>query len=222
MKIGVVAAMASELLPFIEQKVGCEIITVGARKVYHVNANGNSVYVAESGIGEIAMASAVQFLFDMFGIDLLVNFGLAGALTNGFSAGETCVVESVVHYDFDTSAIDDIEPARYEDMDSAYMPTTAKYVDVIANKLGFRRVKCASGDKFIDGEQRRNFLWNSWHTEICEMESAGVVRVSHLNGVDCVIIKTVSDSNELSYTETKLLACKAFSHVVDKILGVIG
>ena len=47
-----------------------------------------------------------QFLISKFDVDLIVNFGVVGGLTPEMELAKTCIVESVIHYDFDTSEAD--------------------------------------------------------------------------------------------------------------------
>lgn len=222
MRIGMVVAMASELLPFLEKKNGYNTLVFGPRTVYEIDTGKHTVFMTRSGVGQIAAASAAQFLIDKFEVGLLVNFGIAGALATGFSAGQTCVVEKVVHYEMDTSSVDTgLVPGQYEDKDSVFLPLTEKYADEISRKLGLVKVCCASGNKFVSGREREE-LRKTFRADICEMEVAAVVRVADFYGLDVFAAKTVSDFEELPYYETKELACKALGKIMDEIFGIIG
>ena len=154
-----------------------------------------TVYAVNAGAGEIAAAAAAQLLISAFHVDLVVNFGVVGALTPEMTLARTCVVEAVVHYDFDVSEWVNIEIGRYLQYPTPYIPTTPALVDrACAIEPSLRRVVCASADKFIGTEEKKRALHERWHADICEMEAAGIVLTCARRGVPCLLIKTVSDA----------------------------
>ena len=156
--------------------------------------DGYTLYVMHSGAGEIAAAAAAALLFDRYEVELLVNFGVVGGLTAEMAQTKTCVVEKVVHYDFDTSAYDGTLPGQYAEYPDVYLPATASLVEravQIAPEL--KRVICASADKFVDGQEAKSALHEKFGADICEMEAAAVVLTCNRSDVPCLLIKTVSD-----------------------------
>ena len=163
-------------------------------QVYTYDMGDYLLYVVGSGAGEIAAAAACQLLIDRYEVELVVNFGVVGGLTEEMSRTKTCVVERVVHYDFDSSAYDNTVPAQYAEYPDVYLPATAPLVRravEIAPEL--RIVTCASADKFVDDREAKIALHEKYGAEICEMEAAGVVLTCNRSGVACLLIKAVSD-----------------------------
>ena len=156
--------------------------------------DGYTLHVMHSGAGEIAAAAAAALLIDRYEVELLVNFGVVGGLTAEMAQTKTCVVEKVVHYDFDTSAYDGTLPGQYAEYPDVYLPATASLVEravQIAPEL--KRVICASADKFVDGQEAKSALHEKFGADICEMEAAAVVLTCNRSDVPCLLIKTVSD-----------------------------
>ena len=123
--------------------------------VKRLDSDDYTMYILKSGAGEIAAAAGTQFLITKYGAEFIINFGVVGGLTPEMSLAKTCVVESVVHYDFDTSTIDNCEVGRYLEYPSIYIPAPSELVDAaIAAEPSLKRVICASGDKFVDEEAR--------------------------------------------------------------------
>ena len=152
------------------------------------------LYVIGSGAGELSAAAACQLLIDRYEVELVVNFGVVGGLTEEMAQTKTCVVEKVVHYDFDTSAYDNTVPGQYFEYPDVYLPATASLVkraSEIAPEL--KVVTCASADKFVDGGEAKRSLHERWGADICEMEAAAVVLTCNRSRVPCLLIKTVSD-----------------------------
>ena len=152
------------------------------------------VYVLRSGAGEIAAAAAAELLIDRYEVEMIVNFGVVGGLTSEMGQTKTCVVERVVHYDFDTTEYDHCLPGQYMGYDDAYLHPAPELIDrAVALFPELKRVTCASGDKFVAGEAAKSALHERWDADICEMEAAAVVLTCDRAGIPCLLIKTVSD-----------------------------
>lgn len=168
--------------------------TVGGFELHRYEGDGYRLFVVNAGAGELAAAAAAELLIAVCGAELIVNFGVVGGLTEEMALARTVVVESVVHYDFDTSAWDSCEPGRYASYPTPFIPTTPALVEK-ARQL-FPELKsavCASADKFVAGADAKRALHERYGADICEMEAAGVVLTANRAGVPCLVIKTVSD-----------------------------
>ena len=169
-----------------EKRSGFEI------HVYDMGAY--ELYAIRSGAGEISAAAATQMLIDRFEVELVVNFGVVGGLPEEMALAHTVVVESVVHYDFDTSAWDGCEVGRYAAYPTPRVPTTPEPVArALALYPELKKVVCASADKFVAGGEAKRTLHERFGADICEMEAAAVVLTCSRAGVPCLVIKTVSD-----------------------------
>ncbi len=163
-------------------------------RVLSYDMGGYTLYVIGSGAGEIAAAAACQLLIDRYEVELVVNFGVVGGLTEEMSQTKTCVVEKVVHYDFDTSAYDGTLPGQYSEYPYLFLPATAALVRrAVEIAPGLKTVICASADKFVDGGEAKAALHARWGAEICAMAAAAVVLTCNRSAVPCLLIKTVSD-----------------------------
>ena len=149
--------------------------------MHQYNMNGYELYVLRSGAGEIAAAAAAELLIDRYEVEMIVNFGVVGGLTEEMAQTKTCVVERVVHYDFDTTAYDKCLPGQYMGYPDEYLRPSPVLIDKAVTLFPeLRRVTCASGDKFVDGREAKSALHERWGADICEMEAAAVVLTSAL------------------------------------------
>lgn len=150
--------------------------------------------IVSCGAGEIAAASGTQFLISEYRVDMIINFGIVGGLTEEMSKTKVCIVEKVVHYDFDTSTVDNVEVGRYLDYPDIYIPTSSQLLQkAIELNSKLLPVICASGDKFIADPEQKAELHRKFGAQICEMEAAGIVLTCNRNEVPCMMIKIVSD-----------------------------
>ena len=192
--IGMIVAVEIEAA-LNEFGVTTEELKFSGYTVYKYKLGDNNLFVIHSGAGEILAAMTTQFLISKFNVDLIVNFGVVGGLTNEMKLARTCIVERVIHYDFDTSEADGTEIGSYLGYPTAYIPTTVNLVNkALEIEPTLKKVICASGDKFVGSEEKKSELHNMYKADICEMEAAGIVLTCNKNNTPCLLIKTVSDS----------------------------
>jgi adenosylhomocysteine nucleosidase len=196
-KAGLVVAIEMDAL---KRKFGEPIETIEYRKdkIYKYISDNFELYAIRSGVGEIAASASAELLINKFDVDYLFNFGVVGGLTEEISKHRICVVESVVHYDFDTSPLDHCEVGRYIDLyPTVYIPTDKKLLNLaLAEASELKSVICCSGDKFVDKAEDKIALHEKYNADICEMEAAGITLTANRNGIPCLLIKMVSDSVE--------------------------
>lgn len=163
--------------------------------VMQFDCDGYTLYVADSGAGEISAASATQFLITKYGVDVILNFGVVGALTERMQTADLCVVDSVVHYDFDSTDWLNLPRGQYPGYDSEFVQTDRTLLEkAMQIKPDLVPVVCASADKFVSLPSAKAELHSTFGADICEMESAGILYTCKRNGVPCLLIKAVSDS----------------------------
>lgn len=166
----------------------------GSFEVLKYHIHDKDVYVCPSSAGQIRAAMAMTLLLDVYKCNTIINYGVVGAL-NDREVEELTVVESVVHYEWDTSDLDDVKKGQYEIFDDVAMKTTESLVDLaIKINPNLKKVKLASGDKFIAGLDAKTKLAKDWDCDIVDMEGAAIALSSHLYGVDFLMIKAVSDA----------------------------
>ena len=195
-KIGMVIAMEEELTSFLKkQTADIKEKHVGAFKVLEFALGKCEVTCVKSGVGEIFAAAATQYLITTVKPDAIINFGVCGSLTPDLKVEKVALVKGVVHYGFDTSALDNIEAGRYVQFDSTVIPCDENLLEKVCKVSGEKlpEVICASADKFVADNAEKKSLREKYGASICEMESAGVLITCKNAGVPCLIVKAVSD-----------------------------
>lgn len=192
-RIGLIIAVEIDVF---EKRFGtpADVLIYHNQTITKYRSNQCELYVVLSGAGQIAAASAVQMLISICDVEMVLNFGVVGGLTEDISKHRVCVVTNVVHYDFDTSVVDNCEVGRHLDYPSIYIPTdtnlVAKAITVFPELMP---VVCASGNKFVADINEKEHIHKSFGTEIVDMESAGIVLTCNRNGIPCLLIKMVAD-----------------------------
>ncbi|MBQ7408596.1 MAG: 5'-methylthioadenosine/S-adenosylhomocysteine nucleosidase [Clostridia bacterium] len=223
-KIGMIVAMDKELKEFFASLGKIEKIDNAAYDVYSATAYGKQLYIVKSGVGEIAAAGATQFLITACNVDVVLNFGICGKISQNLKILDTVVVDRVVHYQFDTSAIDNVKPGVYmfdgNPDNSVYLNANAKLVQLVV-KLDstVQKAICASGDLFVEKKEDKDMLKNEYAADVCEMEAAAILITCLRNKVDCLMVKSVSDDCDgmdfVTYCE---LAAAKHVELINKIV----
>lgn len=225
-RIGMIVAMMDEMQSAL-MKYGKPLKEIKEKPftvlIYEVN--GVELHMIQSGIGEIAAAAATQYLISVSKVDVIVNYGIVGGLTNKMSLVTTCVVDKVVHHAFDLMYDENwkkIPKAYYVELDSKYIELDKELQKIALSKIPtLKPVVCASADKFIDTDDERKKLHKEFGADICDMEIAAIALTCHRNTIPCLSIKSVSDAigEEYDFSTTVVLASNACVEVINAIIG---
>lgn len=195
---------------------------IGTMEVLIYDMKAYELVLIHCGAGEIAAAAGTQLLISLYHVDAVVNYGVVGGLTQEMALNKTCIVEKIVHYDFDTSALDPVEPGRYTELPDIYIPVDAELLrKALEIEPGLKKVVDASADKFVAGEANKSRLHELYGADICEMEAAGIALTCHRNQVPCLLIKCVSDAitgGGEEFTREVLNSSRTCIEIVDRIM----
>ncbi len=220
-KIGVIVAMEKELSPVLGKLGSAEIVSHHPYFVKKITLGSSELYLVKSGVGEISAAGAAQFLLTAYGCEALWNFGVVGGLTDEMDFNRVVLVDRVVHYAFDTSAIDHVAPGFYVDLGRMYFETDRNLL--AAAKAAFPDyplVTIASADRFVAKPEEKQALAETFSADVCDMESAAVALIALRNKVPFFMMKAVSDSKNdgAKFNDLVHASCEAFSKAVVALL----
>lgn len=193
-KAGMVVAVEMAAL---KRKYGepAEVYHDGVYTVMRYEVGRYELFVLSSGAGEIAAAAGTQYLITKYGVEMILNYGLVGALTEEISEKKICIVKAVCHYPFDLSEIDHVEKGRYTEFPDRYIETSRELrEEALRIYPDLPEVICASGDRFVGNEADKRALHEEFGADICEMEAAGIILTCVRNNIPVMSVKMVSDS----------------------------
>ena len=107
MLIGIIGAMARETDAIIARMTDTEIKTVCGIRCSRGMLDGIPAVVAQCGIGKVFAALCAAAMIERYSPDLLLNIGVAGALTEGLDIADIVIADSAVEHDIDTTPIGD-------------------------------------------------------------------------------------------------------------------
>lgn len=193
-RVGIVTALADEsavLRENLGQYMGTDS---GAYEVHKYLLEGKSVYLINSGVGEIAAALAAQYLALQYKADAILNVGLVGSLNKDLKRGCLALVKEAVHYDFSRSYTDASCMGIHIGRDSAILTPDISIAEKSEHLSLLPKVRIASGDKFVNDSAFKEMLVNKFGCDICDMESAGLFFACERFDLPLIMVKCVSDN----------------------------
>lgn len=225
--IGILCAMDQEielLLQNVEnvehhKKCGYDYIVGSLR--------GKNVVLCKCGIGKVNAAVCCQTMLLSWPVKLVINSGVAGALREPLEIGDICVATDLVQHDVDTTAVGD--PVGFvSTVNQTYFRCAEWAVSGIikaAQTIGDVRAvpaRIASGDQFVSEQPVKDRIVRLFDASAVEMEGGSIAQVCFINGVDCAVIRAISDSSSgkhhMEFQEFMPMAAKTSAEVVMRFL----
>ena len=197
--IGIIGAMEEEVAALKSEMADAKVTEFASMTFYKGTLCGKDTVVVRSGIGKVNAAICAQILVDKFGVDTLINTGIAGSLDARIDIGDMVISTDAVHHDMDATIFGDAI-GQVPRMDTRTFPADPHLVElaVKANEKANPQIhtftgRVASGDQFISsGEVKARIVE--------KMEGAGIAHAAYLNKVSYVIIRAISDKADNSAT----------------------
>ena len=188
---------------------------------------GKNVVLCKCGVGKVNAAVCTQTMLFTWPVKLVINSGVAGALREPFEVGDICVATDLVQHDVDTTAVGD--PAGFvSTVNQIYFRCAEWAVHGILRAArtieGVRALpgRIASGDQFVYDQGVKDRIVRLFDASAVEMEGGAIAQVCFINGVDCAVIRAISDSSsgrhEMEYREFMPMAARTSASVVMKFL----
>lgn len=208
-KIGIIGAMDLEVEKLIEAMEVKEKVEYATRTFYTGTLEGTEVVLARCGVGKVNAGTCVQMMVDKFGITGIINTGVAGSLDEKIDIGDIVLATNAVYHDMEAIAFG-YERGQVPQMEVFDFPTSPELVKIaeeackkVNSEVKVFKGRIASGDQFIAGKEIKNNI-KTWFNPLCvEMEGAAMAHVAYLNGINCLIIRAISDkaddSAEMDY-----------------------
>ena len=190
MRIGLLYAMKGEIeslltaeTPLLQEKAGVAF--------YRIRED---IIACCGGVGKVNAAMATQLFIDLYHPDLILNAGVAGCFED-VPIGTLVLADRFVQHDVDTSAIGDpvglVSTVNRTDFPTARLDDAKAALDRMGHPY---RVGCvATGDWFAVACDRTQWIADTFHPLLAEMEGCAAAQVCWRNEVPFLALKAVSD-----------------------------
>ena len=99
--IGIIGAMEEEVAELKKDMQIDETIEQAGMVFCKGSLGGKDVVIVRSGIGKVNAGICAQILVDRFGVDTLINTGIAGSLDAQIDIGDMVISTDALHHDMD-------------------------------------------------------------------------------------------------------------------------
>ncbi len=228
MMIGIIGAMEEEVAVLKQDMTVEETSEYASMQFYKGVLCGKDVVIVRSGIGKVNAAICAQVLVDKFGVDILINTGIAGSLDPTVDIGDMVISTDLVQHDIDATIFGD-PLGQVPRMDTFSFPADPVLVGkaIAANEEANPDIKTftgriVSGDQFVSSAEVKEKLVKNFGARCTEMEGAAIAHAAYLNKVSCVIIRAISDKADNSATmDYPTFEKKAIEHSVRLVRNLL-
>ena len=188
---------------------------------------GREAVLAVCGVGKVFAALCAQTMILRYGVDAVINTGVAGTLSGELSIGDIAVAADVVQHDMDTSPLGD-PVGLISGLNIVHMKTDGALADAVVSaidRLGGKSLRgtIATGDVFVADAAKKAYIRDTFGAVACEMEGGAIGQVCTVNEVPFVIIRAISDGgNEdspMDYPTFVKMAAARSAAVVQAVLS---
>ena len=212
--VGIIGAMKPEIEAVKNIVENPETETVSGIEFVKGQIYGVDVVVAVCGIGKVFAAICAQTMILKYSPDVIINVGVAGALSPELSIGDIAIADSVVQHDMDTTPVGD-PPGLISGINIVNFPCNSDVVSLFEEcckerGCNYRVGVIASGDCFVNGKETKKRITDNFNAISCEMEGGSIGHVCYVNGVDFCVLRAMSDSgDENSHNDYAVSLAKA-------------
>ena len=228
MMIGIIGAMESEVEKLREAMDITGKQNVAGMVFYCGRINDTEVVLVRSGVGKVNAAICTQILCDLYGVDVVLNTGIAGSLCADINIGDIVISTDAVQHDMDARYFG-YDPGVIPQQDVSVFAADKDLADMaeeacrrVNPDINVFRGRVLSGDQFIAEKAKKEWLADTFSGMCTEMEGAAVAHAAYRNGVPFLIIRAISDKADDSATEDYVtFEAKAIEHMVKLTLELM-
>ena len=224
-RIGIIFAMKEELDSLLKYLKIEKEYNIFDLKFYEGMIHNNYCILTSSGVGKVNSARCTQILIDNMDVDMIINIGVAGGISNKLKVCDIVIGEKLVQHDFDITAFNH---------EKGYIPNVGVYIDSDTYLVNIAK-ECinnkkynvvsgiiASGDIFCTESWMSQKINTKFNALCVEMEGASIAQVCYLSNVPFIVIRSISDvpnnNNVLTYEEFLNESSKNVSNFVYEII----
>ena len=159
-----------------------------------------------SGIGKVNAGICTQILVDDYGVDCVINTGIAGSLRNEINIGDIVISTDAVQHDMDVrifgyplGEIPQMGVLSFQ-ADEHLAEVAEEVCKEVNPEIQVFRGRVVSGDQFISSKEVKNRLIEEFNGSCAEMEGAAIAQGAYLNKIPYVVLRAISDKADDSAT----------------------
>ena len=205
-KIGIIGAMEVEIASLKSAMKVSRMLKKAQMEFLEGELEGCQAVVVRSGIGNVNAAVCTQILVDEFGVDGVINTGIAGSLKAEINIGDIVLSTDVLHHDMDATGfgyplgqIPQMDAFSFQ-ADEQMRKLAKEVCEEVNPEIRVFEGRVVSGDQFISSREVKDTIKENFDGCCTEMEGAAIAQTAYLNQIPFVIIRAISDKADDSAT----------------------
>ena len=205
-KIGIIGAMEVEVASLKSAMKVSRMLKKAQMEFLEGELEGCQAVVVRSGIGKVNAAVCTQILVDEFGVDGVINTGIAGSLKAEINIGDIVLSTDVLHHDMDATGfgyplgqIPQMDAFSFQ-ADEQMRKLAKEVCEEVNPEIRVFEGRIVSGDQFISSREVKDKIKENFDGCCTEMEGAAIAQTAYLNQIPFVIIRAISDKADDSAT----------------------
>lgn len=207
--IGIIGAMETEVKTLVQNLSDVKTTEYAGLTYYEGKLFNKDVVVVKSGIGKVNAALCAQYLAIHFGVEKVINTGIAGACGKGLGVFDFVVSSKAAYHDVDVQVFG-YKKGQIPGLDlyfNADEELADKTIEVFkksdfAKEHKIVKGTIVSGDQFIAEKSVKESIIKDFEPMCVEMEGAAIAHSCTINKVPFVIIRCMSDCADDSASST--------------------
>lgn len=190
MRIGIVSAFGKESKPLRSRLQELRREAIDGSVFFLHRYEKDEVVVARTGQGQHRGAHGTQLLIERFDARVIINCGVAGAVSPQRQVGDVVISEKVVEYCEEEG--DWIMKDNYSadpDLLQTALQISRNLLPIVRTTAGI----ILSGTDVINSLDKRETLWARFRGQCVEQEGAGMAKVCNAHKIPWIVIRGISD-----------------------------
>ncbi|MBQ7680038.1 MAG: 5'-methylthioadenosine/adenosylhomocysteine nucleosidase [Butyrivibrio sp.] len=198
-RTGIIGAMEEEVDSLQQELQNPKTTSSAGMIFYEGTLDGADVVIVKCGIGKVNAGTCAQLLINDFGVDCIINTGVAGSLDAEIDIGDIVISTDAVQYDFDLTPLG-YQPGELDGIGTPYLPADdalrRSAVDAVAQcapEIHAFEGRICTGDRFVASDEQKQTIVDEFGGLCCEMEGGAIAQICCQNNVPYVIMRAISD-----------------------------
>ncbi|MBS4785871.1 MAG: 5'-methylthioadenosine/adenosylhomocysteine nucleosidase [Clostridiales bacterium] len=225
MVYGIIGAMPVEIRRIRETMTVEREITLCDMTFYKGVCAGKEIVLVTCGVGKVNAAHTTMLLIDRFGVDCIINVGVAGGIHRDIHVKDVVIGTSSTTYDVGPSIMSRYYPfvSEYKYDERVIEAARQACESITDREWKYVVAKTITGDMFIDDSMLKEKLLSPYPDAYCiDMEAQAMAQICHIYKVPIANIRSISDNADdettATYAENEAAAAEVAGQVLIETL----
>ena len=196
MRVGIICAGDREVAPFLPIISECKTTEKAMLKFYEGKISGVEVVVLFSGVCKVNAAIATQILIDTYHVNVIINAGVAGGMSQELEIFDTVISTEVAYHDVASNILTEFHPwleTVFFKADQELLDMSKEAVNKFEENYKVFWGRMVTGEAFIADEGRQK-INEQFAPLTVDMETASIAHVCYVNEIPFIAIRSITDT----------------------------